>query len=70
MKHGPGNLDQLERLPPGARLRLFHLEDGERRATSGVLLGVSGGKLHLAPDAGGRIEVPLAAVTCFYAPGS
>ena len=45
--------DDLARLPPGTRVRLYHLTDGDRRATSGTLVSVRDGIVRVRPLTGG-----------------
>jgi hypothetical protein len=59
---------ELARLCAGTRVRLFHREGAERRATSGKLLSVGTSSVTIAPDAGGVLEVPVSTLTCFYVP--
>ena len=58
----------LARLRPGVRIRLFWIEQGDRYAATGTLLSHGPAQVTLAPDDGGELTVPLAAVTCFYVP--
>ena len=64
----PTVTDRLDRLPPGTRLRLFHLDGGGRIATSGTLLSVGRTDLRMTDDEGRERTVALGAVTCFYVP--
>ena len=59
---------ELARLQPGTRIRLFHREGSDRRATSGSVISVGGGRVTMAPDDGGELTVLVSAVTCFYVP--
>ena len=59
---------ELARLSAGTRVRLFHCEGAERRATSGKLVSVGSESVTLAPDAGGVLKVSVSNLTCFYVP--
>ena len=59
---------ELARVPAGTRIRLFWREHDDRLAASGALGSLAGGRVRIAPDDGGELEVALADVTCFYVP--
>lgn len=58
----------LSRLRAGARIRLFWIEQGDRYSASGTLLSAGPAEVRIAPDEGGELTVPMAAVNCFYLP--
>lgn len=58
--------EELARVGPGARVRLFHLEGGERAAVSGVLLAHEPGAVRVRGDDGEERLVELSALACFY----
>ena len=60
--------DELARVRAGTRIRLFYVEQGDRYSVSGTLRSLRGGEVTIAPDDGGEITVPVAAVNCFYVP--
>src|SRR6185436_2188396 len=59
---------RLASLEPGTRLRLFHLQQGKRAATSGALIAVEGGGVRIATDDGVEASIVLATITHFYVP--
>ena len=63
--------DDLTRLPPGTRVRLYHLTDGERRATSGTVVVNDGTVLRVRPLSGGPEQtVEIASVDDFTVAGA
>jgi hypothetical protein len=59
---------RLTSVEPGTRVRLFHMEMGMPVATSGTLVSVAGGEVHVAQNDGAEVKVLLATVTRFYVP--
>jgi hypothetical protein len=61
--------EQLARVGPGRRVRVFH-RDGERRvATSGTVVSLQGGVLTVTPlDGGCPLRVATDDITCMYLP--
>jgi hypothetical protein len=61
--------EQLARVPGRTRVRVFHGEGGEKRATSGRVVAHEGGGLTVAPlDGGAPLRIPTCAITCMYLP--
>jgi hypothetical protein len=61
--------EQLARVGPGTRVRIFHT-DGERRlATSGTVVELRKACLTLTPLGGGApLRVPIDRISCMYLP--
>jgi len=61
--------EQLARVAPGTRVRLFHTADGHKRATSGTVVSVVDGVLTVRPLEGGDpLRVAADDITCMYLP--
>jgi len=61
--------EQLARVGPGTRVRIFH-RDGERKvATSGTVVELRDACLTVAPLGGGEpLRVPIDRIRCMYLP--
>jgi hypothetical protein len=61
--------DQLARVEPGTRVRIFHSEGDRRAATSGTVVILRDACLTVAPLGGGEpLRVPIDRITCMYLP--
>ena len=63
--------EQLTRVAPGTRVRIFHREGDERVATSGTVIAFGEGCLAIAPLDGSDVRrVRIDQITCMYLPST
>jgi hypothetical protein len=61
--------EQLARVGPGTRVRVFHGDGEHKVATSGTVLELRDACLTLTPLGGGApLRVPIDRITCMYLP--